>query len=61
MARAITMAFAKANLVTTVKWRLLIQGNDEGGKEKLILLYIKMFLIGTMQNCVIQIIEHRLN
>lgn len=39
MARAITMAFAKANLVTTVEWRLLIQGNDEGGKEKLILIY----------------------
>lgn len=36
------MAFAKANLVTTAEWRLLIQSNDEGNKEKLIWIYKKV-------------------
>lgn len=42
MARAVTMAFAKVNSVTTAKWRELTDDDDDGNTEQLIWRYKKV-------------------
>lgn len=42
MARAVTIAFAKVNSVTTAKWRELTDDDDDGNREQLIWRYKKV-------------------